>query len=151
VTAAFFAWLALELGGARTTQVVDDVGIFLAALVTSTACGWAARGRAGRQWTWLAVFTGLWAFGQGAWAWYEVVLNHATPFPSIADVGFLAAVPVGLVGILAFPAARPLNRLRVVCDGLIVAGSIVGAAWTPVLLPIAADTHDGPADLLGLL
>jgi hypothetical protein len=29
-----------------------------------------------------------------AWTWYETVLHRDVPFPSLADVGYLAAVPL---------------------------------------------------------
>ncbi|MEW6476208.1 MAG: EAL domain-containing protein [Actinomycetota bacterium] len=150
VTALFFGWLALELGGARTTVTVDNVGLCLAALVAAVACGWAARGGAGRQWLWLSGCSALWASGQAMWTWYELVLDRPTPFPSLADVGFLGAIPLGLAGLLAFPACQPLNRFRAVCDGVIVALSVVGAAWARLLAPIAAESPGGLEGFLGL-
>jgi hypothetical protein len=35
-----------------------------------------------------------WGSGQAAWTWYETVLGRDVPFPSLADVGYLAAVPL---------------------------------------------------------
>jgi hypothetical protein len=32
-----------------------------------------------------------------AWTWYETVLGRDVPFPSVADVGSLAAVPLAAV------------------------------------------------------
>ncbi len=149
-TVAFFGWLAAGLGGEQTTRVVDDLGLLVASGLAALACGWAARRGAGRQWWWLAACTGLWAGGEAVWSWYELVLGHATPFPSMADVGFLGAVPLALAGLLAFPSVVPLNRVRALCDGLIVAGSLLGAAWAAVLAPIALETPGGLAGLLGL-
>ena len=31
-----------------------------------------------------------WASWQAAWTWYETVLGRDVPFPSLADVGYLA-------------------------------------------------------------
>jgi hypothetical protein len=39
-------------------------------------------GRAGRR-------CAGWLVGQSIWSWYELVLHDGTPFPSVADVGFL--------------------------------------------------------------
>jgi diguanylate cyclase (GGDEF)-like protein/PAS domain S-box-containing protein len=148
--AVFLGWVAAGPGGPRATMVVDDLGVGLAAVLAALACAAAARSGAGRQWRWMAAFTGLWAGGQAVWTWYELVLDQATPFPSLADIGYLGAVPAGLVALLAFPAAQPLNRVRALCDGLIVAGSLGGAAWAALLEPIAAQSPGGLTGLLGL-
>jgi diguanylate cyclase (GGDEF)-like protein len=61
---------------------------------------------------WLAtgVACGGWAGGQGVWTWYEVGRDIATPFPSLADVGFLVFPAGAAVALLLHPARGSLLR-----------------------------------------
>jgi signal transduction histidine kinase len=59
-------------------------------------------------------------------------MNTVVPYPSLADVGFLAAVPLAMGGIRAFwnDAARGTSvRWRVWFDGVIVAIALTSTAW----------------------
>ena len=46
-----------------------------------------------------------WASGQAAWTWYETVLGRDVPFPSLADVGYLAAPPLAAAALITLPFA----------------------------------------------
>ena len=46
-----------------------------------------------------------WGSGQTAWTWYESVLGREVPFPSLADVGYLVAVPLAAAARLSLPFA----------------------------------------------
>ena len=82
----------------------------------------------------LAIATGLWAVGELIWSIYEVVLDRPVPFPSIADVAYLAGVPVAVVGLLGFAGVtRPGRRVRVLLDACLVAGSLLFITWVLVL------------------
>jgi PAS domain S-box-containing protein len=50
-----------------------------------------------------------WAFGMLIWNYHELWLGQLTPFPSLADIGFLLAAPFYAVGLIAYqpPAPRP--------------------------------------------
>ncbi|MEY2477772.1 MAG: hypothetical protein QOG87_3087 [Actinomycetota bacterium] len=151
-TTFFLGWIAFGVGGDRATLVFDDVGLVIAPTIAALGCVWAARRGAGRAWAWLAAFNATWAAGQVVWTYYEVVLHRAAPFPSLADVGFLGCLPFGLMGLLAFPAVGDLtaSRFRVAVDGLIIAGSLVGAGWTAVLAPITLRASGDLATFLGV-
>jgi hypothetical protein len=86
-----------------------------------------------------------WGSGQAAWTWYETVLGREVPFPSLADVGYLAAVPLAAAGLLSLPfAARSLaGRVRQVLDGLMIAASLLLASWVLVLSPLFRSDGDG--------
>src|SRR6266446_5526112 len=112
--------------GDRAVTALDDIGEAVAAGVAAAACAWAARRAGGRErvgWTLMSISAGLWAAGEVVWSIYEVGLNVATPYPSLADVGFLAAVPFAIGGIRAFWSAPrgTSSRWRVWFDGVIVA------------------------------
>jgi hypothetical protein len=74
---------------------------------------------------------GLWAAGEVVWSIYEVGLGVQVPYPSLADVGFLSAVPFAIAGIRAFwgDARGTSARWRVWFDGLIVAIALTSTAW----------------------
>jgi diguanylate cyclase (GGDEF)-like protein/PAS domain S-box-containing protein len=79
-----------------------------------------------------------WASGQAAWTWYETVLGRDVPFPSLADVGYLAAPPLAAAALISLPFAAPslAGRLRQVLDGLMIAASLLLASWVMVLRPL---------------
>lgn len=41
-----------------------------------------------------------WGLGQVVWAYYVIVLNQSTPYPSLADVGYVLAIPLWSVGLV---------------------------------------------------
>ncbi len=87
------------------------------------------------MWKLLGVSALSWGSGQAAWTWYESVLGREVPFPSLADVGYLAAVPLAAAALLSLPfAARGLaGRVRQVLDGLMIAASLLLISWVLVL------------------
>ena len=87
---------------------------------------------------WLSVGAGCagWAAGQAFWTVHELGLHRPTPFPSLADAGFLA-FPVGmLVGVTAFPVRRDGARRTDVLDGAILALTLLAISWTVGLQPV---------------
>ena len=137
-------WVAVIGGGFfdRTTRVyVSDIGTAAAALLAAWACYRASRRLTGRirfMWILVALSAFSWGCGQVVWSWYELVRKTAVPFPSAADVGFLAAVPFAIVAMLVFPRAGSsvAGRVRALVDGLIVALSVLITSWVFVLGPV---------------
>jgi len=79
----------------------------------------------------MSISAGLWAAGEVVWSIYEVGLRVDVPYPSLADAGFLAAVPFAIGGIRAFW-SRPRgtsSRWRVWFDGVIVGLALTSTAW----------------------
>jgi hypothetical protein len=103
-TLLFLLCVTSRFGGSGTADAVDDVGELIAALISAGACAAAARmqrrNRAG--WAFLAAGSLAWACGESAWTYYDLVAGVTVPFPSLADVGFLAAVPLTVAGLLDF-------------------------------------------------
>jgi hypothetical protein len=134
----FAAWLAFSWGGVRTTQWLDDVGEFVVAFAAAGACVFAAlrhRHRTRIAWTLIAVSAFSWGAGEVAWSYYELLLGRQVPFPSLADVGYLLAIPFAIAGVLFFPSApsRAISLARTVLDGLLIAGSLLIVSWSTVL------------------
>src|SRR5438093_405482 len=105
--ALVLCWLvgaAVGWGGTTPAAWVSDLSLTLLALWAAICLGRTARCRkAGRRlpFVLLGAGCGLWALGEGLWSWYELVLQREVPFPSVADVAYLAAAPVAGCGLLS--------------------------------------------------
>jgi len=132
--------VALRVFGHGGTNTLDDLGEAVAAFLAVGACAYAAgRSRdARRAWALLGASALFWGLGEVVWSWYELVQHREVPFPSLADLGFLVAVPVAAAGLLAFPGAprRAARRARVTLDGAIIATSMLFVSWGLVLGPL---------------
>lgn len=109
-----------------------------AAALAVTSCAVASRNTAPSArlaWTWIAVAAACWAVGETVLICYEFAEHGAQPFPSIADAGFLIALPLVTIGVLLFPSApKPgVSLARVLLDGVIIAGSLLVVSWTTAL------------------
>ena len=145
-TAGFLAWVLLDIGGPKATMTFDDLSTALVPLLAAGACFHAARrspygfGRAWtaslrRAWRLLGASALAWGLGQTVWSVFELSGRRSVPFPSLADVGFLAAIPLAVAGVLAFPTApvTAAGRLRTLLDGLLIATSLLFVCWATVL------------------
>ena len=136
--AAFVIVVRLHPGGIRVGRAVDDLGQLLAAAVASVAAGWRSRHstrRAARSWLLLAAATGSWALGEVAWSYFELVAGRQTPFPSVADAGYLLFPVLAAVAVLVWPseALRGGARWRALLDGVLVAGALFVTSWVTAL------------------
>jgi hypothetical protein len=64
----------------------------------------------------LAGSGGSWAVGQATWVWYQHVARRELPFPSLADVGHLLAIPLAAAAL----------QVRSLLDGAVIAA---GPLW----------------------
>jgi len=134
LAAAVTVWLGFQFGGQAITSAVSQAGQGTPAVAAVVSCAWAARRSHGRlRWAWalLAASAGSWAAGEIVWSYYTLGLNVAAPFPSLADAGFLGAIPFAVAGVLSFPSApdRRTTRLRAILDGAMVAFSLLFVSW----------------------
>ena len=143
VLAATLVWVVilLLLGGKPEAQHFSNIGLALAAM----GAGWAALRRARRHsgpirgfWRLLSGALLSWSAGQAVWTWYESVLGVDVPFPSLADVGYLALPPLAAAALLSLPLAAPTlaGQVRTILDGLMVASSLLLCSWIMVLGPV---------------
>jgi len=139
LTVVGFAMLMrFQPGGPTLARAVDDVGQLLAAAVAAVSCGrraWRSAGREARSWWWLTAGTTSWALGESAWSYYELVADRQTPFPSVADAGFLLFPVLSAVGLLRWPSAvlQGTTRWRTLLDGVLVAGALFILSWVTAL------------------
>jgi diguanylate cyclase len=137
--------VVLSVGGADANLTFANITQIVAPLVATIASWRAAVAARQRRWRggWLLISASTlsWCIGQCIWTWYESVQGQAVPFPSLADLGFLASVPFAVVGLLTFPASpgRMTARTRALLDATIVAGSLLFVSWVLVLGPAFED------------
>jgi len=147
------AWLLLRPAGHVIIMGVDDaancVGPLLAVLVfvaltkpwrrklAVTLIGLPGAFGAGAA---LLVLSALsFAAGQAVWTYLELAAHRSTPFPSWADVGYIAAHVFLLAGVLtlctrSMPAA---SRRRVLLDSVLIMTAVATFSWYFVLGPTA--------------
>jgi diguanylate cyclase (GGDEF)-like protein/PAS domain S-box-containing protein len=131
-------WLELRWGGAFATQSLTDIsGAVCATLVALMAyLAWRGESHARRRpWGLLALGGAAWASGEIVWTFYELVLRREVPFPSFADIGFLAGYPLAALAIIVLPASNEQlsSRIRTLLDALVVGASVLYLGWVTVL------------------
>jgi diguanylate cyclase len=135
---AFLVFLVTRRASADTVKLVANLAQLVAPLVAAASCAWAAAsgsGRTRRAWALLAASAAAWGGGQAIWVWYEHLARREPPFPSLADVGYLAAIPLAAAAMLAFPgqAERATLQVRSLLDGAVIATSLLYTSWALVL------------------
>ncbi|MDY7090198.1 MAG: bifunctional diguanylate cyclase/phosphodiesterase [Actinomycetota bacterium] len=90
------------------------------------------------MWRWFAAGQTSFVLGDVTWVIYENVL-HLSPYPSLADVFYLASYPMFVVALLLLVRQRS-SRLGDLIDGAIVATALALVFWIFVLRPVAADS-----------
>jgi signal transduction histidine kinase len=145
LTVLFLVWVVLGVGGSRVTELTSNIVQASAALVAAWACLNAANRNPygfGRAWTaslhraWRLLGSAALFWGLGRVVWTVTELRGGEPgVPSLADAGFLIALPLLIAGVLAFPTApmRATARLRTLLDGLLIAASLLFLGWSTVL------------------
>src|SRR3954451_16861338 len=104
---AFVGWQLFGWGGEGNRTMIGDLAPLpfeIAAMLLALRA--ARRVNAGRRmhcaWLFVAGAVALYLAGDVIWTFFEVVLDES-PYPSIADIAYLAFYPVLLVGLLWFP------------------------------------------------
>jgi PAS domain S-box-containing protein len=133
----YAAWLTLHLGGDRVTRIVDDLGTSSTAVAATvlTAMRGLRSARGGRRgWLLLSAASAGFALGEMTYAFFELVAGRTTPFPSLADLGYLSGTVLLVAAVLAMGgSARRSSRVRLLLDGGIVTGAILLLSWLTAL------------------
>ena len=130
------------------TQAFTDVAQLVAAAVAALAAASAGGRTHGRsRWTWVSVTVACtaWAAGEAVWTWYELGRGIDTPFPSLADVGFLGFPLAAGAALLTYPGrGGHLARGRRVLDAAIATSALAVVFWqTAVSAVIDAGSDNG--------
>jgi diguanylate cyclase (GGDEF)-like protein/PAS domain S-box-containing protein len=134
-------WLQFDWGGAQTTRAFSDISAAACAAVAALTClrTWHVESAERRRgWGLLALAAASWMSGEIIWTLYELVLEREVPFPSAADIFFLAAYPLAALGMLRLPTSpvQFSSRVRTVIDALIVGISLLFVAGATFLGPL---------------
>lgn len=135
----FAVVLRVKPGGTFFTEAFDDVGEAIAAALGGIPCVWRAIRSTGRRWrlSWALLAAGLfsWSIGEFIWSYYELISSDQTPFPSLADAGFLLFPAFCLAALFVRPSAAFVGRarLRVLLDGTMVVASLFILSWATAL------------------
>ena len=145
----FFSWLLFHWGADDNASLIDNAlfiplsgGAALLAWRTSSHRALSIRVR--RAWGILGLaFLAYW-FGDIAWLYYENIAGDP-PFPSGADIGYLAFYPLIVAGLLTFPLSKSsrADRLKLGLDGGVVLVGATMVIWYLVLRPIALTQDAG--------
>ena len=152
LVAVFAIVLRLRPGGEFVTLAFDDVGEAVAAGIAAVPCVLRARRCSGRwrlSWAFLGAALASWSIGELIWSYYELVSSEATPFPSLADAGFLLFPVFALAGLLVRPSSAFVGRarVRVLLDGVMVVASLFVVSWATSLGTVY---HAGAQNSFGL-
>ncbi len=151
---AFFGFYFAGAGGDHArTWVTDFAYVPMSTLAVALAVR-ASRHRALDRRTRLAwrILTAAFAcqlFANTAWWWLEAAKDGSPPFPSLADVGYLAFIPVLLGGLLAFP-GRPVSRQERYKLALDTATVVAGGFMVLWYLVLGATVTEGGAGFLAI-
>lgn len=110
----------------ETARVITDLAWTAAALIATASSLRAARLLTGADrtaWMLFGAAAAVWTCGQIAWDVYELILNVPIPFPSVADIGYLAFGPLMIAGMWLLRSTqrqRELSWLRIANLGLIL-------------------------------
>ena len=144
MVAGWFAALLLWPGD--PALVVSDVGLAVIAALAAVAYlraarRWSARYRAHARL--MAAACASWSAGQIIWSYLELGRGQDAPFPSLADVGYLGLIPFAIAAVLTVPLQKDrFNRVKLLLDGLIIAGSLLVIGWTLVLDSVVHNPRD---------
>ena len=151
--AAYVAWTIhpISLGGQveLVGELADYPVLIAATALALRAAGAVASPRARRGWRLLAAMCATWTVANAIYD-YITLVRHDPAFPSIGDAFFVACLPMGLAGLLSFPAELGSRdeRLTFALDAmtLMVGGGLVILHF--VLLPVTGGHGVGQVALV---
>ena len=149
--AVFFGWTLVGIDPDGSSDNLVNVAFIPIGLVATALAIWAARtpgldGRCRSAWRRLAI--ALVCFWVGDLLWLVMAaIEGGDPYPSVADISYLAYYPAVLWGVLSFPAVLRSNgeRLKFWLDALtvLVGGGMV--VWYVLVGPtVASPGSDDP-------
>jgi diguanylate cyclase (GGDEF)-like protein len=91
------------------------------------------------MWYWFAAGQITNSLADWVWAYYQFV-RHEEPYPSFADVFYLAAYPMLIIGLILLARGRASRSLSDLIDSAIVGIGLGLVFWVFVMHPVAADS-----------
>jgi diguanylate cyclase (GGDEF)-like protein len=153
-TLVYVGWTFVHFGGDPT--VVSDVApiplsVVGAGLAWRTARHRTLDHRTRRAWLLVGLGIAAWGVGDIVWCFLEVV-QGSTPFPSVADAGYLSFYPLVFAGLVLMPVPRrQSDRITLWLDTATVMIGTLMAVWYLVIGPtLASASHDWVSETLTL-
>ncbi len=140
------SWLALPAPAVVRRDALDvlwTVLVGLAGLLCLAAAAVPENRRLRRSLRALGGGSLAWALGQAVWTYYELFAGRETPYPSLADIGYLLAMPLLGLALVFWPrhgGPRPVRRL---VEAGLAAGAASLAAYVFLISPAVATTSSG--------
>jgi len=140
----YLVWTAWHFAG--DPRIVSDIAPIPLGFVGALLAWQASRQRtldARTRRAWLIIGVGIfaWMLGDVLWTLLEVVLD-STPFPSVADAGYLAFYPLVFAGLLLMPVPRrPSDRITLWLDTATVMIGTLMAVWYLVIGPTLSNAN----------
>ncbi|HEX5984717.1 MAG TPA: GGDEF domain-containing protein [Solirubrobacterales bacterium] len=134
------------IGGAGLDTAINGVAYDTVVVCAGFACLIRARRGGPERGAWIAIAASIFAWGAGEIWWTLYIEGNAdAPYPSPADIGYLAFYPLAILGLylLVRARARELDR-RLWMDGVIAALG-TGAVGAALLFEFVADRTEGSA------
>src|SRR5690606_31012970 len=129
------AGLPSERGAVILSNLVQVAAPAAAALLCLRAATRAVVPRHATGWRYLGASAASWALGQAIWTFHDLT-GIGEVFPSPADLAYLAAVPLALVGVWTLAVRSTVSSwVLAVIDGLILAGGLLSISWPLLLSP----------------
>jgi signal transduction histidine kinase len=147
-------WLAFPVDGFWRTASIDVLWLVVGALAAALCVAAATRRENVRLRASLLALAGgsfAWASGQAVWSYYELIADRPSPYPSLADAGYIAAIPLVALALVFWPyegGRRPLAR---VAEAALAAGAASLAAFTFLISPAIATDSSGWAKVLDVV
>jgi diguanylate cyclase (GGDEF)-like protein len=149
--AAVYSLLPFLLpSGSFDLAVVSDVGIVLLEAAVLVLCWLAFRANAGASDRWVWLLAGVCAlgylFGDGLWAYYELVRQVDVPAPGLPDIGYLSAyaLPIGILLVATWKTTGRLRALESTLDAAIFTLGVAGLIWPFIISPMHEQHQSGP-------
>jgi diguanylate cyclase (GGDEF)-like protein len=123
---------------ARLVDLMAIVPPFAVAVLCGVAASRASTGRVRWFWALFAVAHVFWGFGEVARADYELVLHVVAPYPSVADVGWLAYYAFAFAGLLLLASFRGRGRTTgstLLLDVFLFAATAGALCWELIITP----------------
>jgi hypothetical protein len=148
-------WLGLTLTHTRDSQINYVYQLLIAILPIigglqglRVARKWGGlRSKLGKALTFLSAGIVSWGLGQVAWSYYVILAGNKIPFPSLADLGFIVAIPLWLTGIVYLSrttgASRAFRNSTIRKLGAVLIPTIVAAISYYLLIVLARDGSVG--------
>lgn len=138
LTVAFVVCVSFSIGAEWFSNAVDDIGELVAALIAAGACAVASRRARNARvgWVFMGWSSFSWACGEAIWSYYDLIRGVELPSPSAADLGFLAAVPLAVVGLRKLFSCPPRRRTQLVdvLGGVLLGIAVLVVVWALTLL-----------------